>query len=107
MNGALTYPNFPGAKVAGTSQEAANAAAEFAPTLRERVDAIFDDGQDHTADECAEILNEDILSVRPRCAELKKKGRIEDGGKRRCNKSGMTATAWKRAQPKVWKNELF
>lgn len=107
MIGTLKYPNWPGAKVSGPSQDAANNIAEHAMTLRERVDALFDDGKDHTADECAAALNEDILSVRPRVSELRKKQRIEDAGERRCNKSGMTATAWRRTKPKVWKDELF
>jgi len=99
MNSALTYPNYPGAKVDGPSQDAADNIAEHAMTLRDRVDALFDAGEDLTADECAERLNEDILSVRPRVSELRRKGRIEDAGKRRCNKSGMTATAWRRVAP--------
>lgn len=107
MNSTLTYPNHPGAKVDGPSQEAANNIAEHAMTLRDRVDALFDAGADLTADECAARLDEDILSVRPRVSELKRNGRIEDAGRRRCNKSGMTATAWKRATPKDWKDELF
>ena len=96
MNSALTYPNYPGAKVDGPSRDAADNIAEHAMTLRDRVDALFAAGVDLTADECAARLNEDILSVRPRVSELKRKGRIEDAGKRRCNNSGMTATAWRR-----------
>lgn len=103
----LTYPNHPGAKVAGPSQDAADNMAEHAPTLRARVDGLFEAGEDLTADECAAALGEDILSVRPRVSELKRMGRIEDAGRRRCNKSGMTATAWKRCALKVWKDELF
>lgn len=99
MNSTLTYPNYPGAKVDGPSRDAADNIAEHAMTLRDRVDALFDAGEDLTADECAERLNEDILSVRPRVSELRRKGRIEDAGKRRCNKSGMTATAWRRVAP--------
>lgn len=102
-----TYPNHPGAKVGGPSRDAADKIAEHAMTVRERVDALFDDGEELTADECATRLNETVLTVRPRCAELNRKGRIEDTGKRRKNQSGMSATVWRRTPPKVWKDDLF
>ena len=108
MNGTLEYPNHPGAKVGGPSQNAADAMAEHAPTLRDRLDALFDGVENLTADEGAELLGEEIWSVRPRFSELVRMGRIVDAQVRRKNKSGMTATAWKRAtfQP-VKQAELF
>lgn len=107
MNAALTYPNHPGAKVGGPSQEAAENIAEHALTLRERVDALFDDYDGLTADECAEHLNEKIWSVRPRLSELRRLGRIVETDARRKNESGMSATVWKRKPAPVWKEELF
>lgn len=92
----LTYPIHPGAKVSGASQDAADNIAEHAMTLRDRVDGLFDEGQERTADECAELLGQDILSVRPRLSELRRLGRIEETDERRTNKSGMTATVWRR-----------
>jgi len=92
-----TYPHQPGYKVSGTSEDAATAIAEHAPTLRDRLDDLFDRVSNMTADEGAELLKAEIWSVRPRFSELVRMGRIVDAGIRRKNKSGMTATAWKRA----------
>lgn len=92
-----TYPNQPGYKVTGASEDAAQAIAEHAPTLRDRLDELFDRVETMTADEGAELLGAEIWSVRPRFSELVRMGRIVDAGVRRKNKSGMTATAWKRA----------
>lgn len=104
----LTYPNHPGAKVSGPSQDAANNIAEHAMTLRDRVDGLFDLGAEFTADECAARLNETVLAVRPRLSELNRMGRIMDAGTRRKNESGMSATVWKRvvARPGI-QSELF
>lgn len=92
-----TYPSHPGAKVSGPSQDAADNMAEHAPTLRDRLDELFDRVPNMTADEGADRLKAEIWSVRPRFSELVRMGRIVDAGVRRKNKSGMTATAWKRA----------
>jgi predicted ArsR family transcriptional regulator len=103
---ATKYPNYPGAKVAGASQDAADGIAEHAETLRDRVDRLFDRCDPNgglTADECAEQLGSEIWSVRPRLSELRRMGRIAETDQRRKNRSGMTATVWKRAvfiQPK-------
>jgi len=94
---ALTYPNHPGAKVAGTSHDAADNIAEHAETLRDRVDGLFSRHDGLTADECAELLGAEIWSVRPRLSELRRLGRIVETDQRRKNRSGMTATVWKRA----------
>jgi len=103
-----TYPNYPGSKASGTSQDAAEAIAEHAPTLRDRLDELFDGVANMTADEGAEALGAEIWSVRPRFSELVRMGRIVDAGIRRENKSGMTATAWKRATfMPVQQPELF
>lgn len=104
----LTYPNHPGAKVSGASQDAADGIAEHAETLRDRVDGLFSTHDGLTADECAEALGEEIWSVRPRLSELRRMGRIVETDQRRKNRSGMTATVWKRAvfvEPK--QSELF
>lgn len=104
----LTYPNHPGAKVSGASQDAAESIAEHAETLRDRVDGLFSKHEGLTADECAELLGAEIWSVRPRLSELRRMGRIVETEQRRKNRSGMTATVWKRAvfvEPK--QSELF
>jgi hypothetical protein len=93
------YPEAPGFKVPGTSQEAAREMSGRAPNLRERVyEQIlrgFTAGHGgKTADEVAESLHETVLSVRPRVAELKRMGRIRDSSIRRRNISGMKAAVW-------------
>lgn len=94
---AIKYPNYPGAKIAGASQDAADDIAEHAETLRDRVDKLFSQHDGLTADECAEQLGSEIWSVRPRLSELRRMGRIVETDQRRKNRSGMTATVWKRA----------
>jgi predicted ArsR family transcriptional regulator len=101
-----TYPEHPGAKVSGASQDAAEAITEHALTLRERVDQLFVLGSELTADECAERLQASVLAVRPRLSELKTLGRIIETGFRRKNLSGLSATVWKTTaqlkQPDLW-----
>lgn len=48
-----------------------------------------------TADECADLLGEDKLSIRPRVAELKLDGKLTDTGIRRKNASGKSAAVMK------------
>ena len=91
------YPNYPGSKVDGASQDAANGIADHAETLRVRVDNLLSTLLGLTADECAEQLGSEIWSVRPRLSELRRMGRIVETDQRRKNKSGMTATVWTRA----------
>lgn len=94
-----TYPEHPGAKVAGTSQAAANEMAETAPTLRAAVLALFYIYSELTTDEAAELLKESVLAVRPRFSELRQAGMIEPTGGRRTNQSGMTANVWRTCGP--------
>lgn len=102
------YPEHPGAKVGGASQDAADAMAEHAPSLRERVEFILGFEGPMTTDEMAARLNVSVLSVRPRFSELMKLGKIEQTGERRTNDSGMTANVWriKPMQPRT-QGELF
>jgi predicted ArsR family transcriptional regulator len=82
--------------------------AEHAETLRDWVDGLFYKRDGLTADECADALKAEIWSVRPRLSELRRMGRIVETDQRRKNRSGMTATVWKRAvfiAPK--QSELF
>ena len=101
------YPEHPGAKVAGTSQDAANEMAEHAPTLREQVLRLFVNLDSRvTTDEAADFLNKSVLAIRPRFSELRAMGKIEPTGERRTNASGMTAMVW-RIKPAVRQPELF
>lgn len=90
------YPNHPGAKVDGTSQEAAEAMTPAAPTLRQRILRVFQVRPELTTDEAAAILDETVLAVRPRFSELRKMGKIMPTGQRKLNESGMTAIVWRR-----------
>ena len=96
------YPQAPGSKRDGTSQEAADAMADKAATLRAAVRAALRVDK-LTADECAAVLGQSVLSVRPRVTELFKMGLIEDAGERRKNASGRNATVWRMK----WKRTLF
>jgi predicted ArsR family transcriptional regulator len=91
-----TYPDMPGYKALGPSQEAAQSMADDAATLRHRVWASLR-MKPRTADECAEYLGESILSIRPRFSELRASGLIADSGLRRPNSSGRSATVWRAA----------
>ena len=91
------YPNEPGFKVAGsTSEAAADSMKPKAAGLRGRVLAVLHHA-DMTADECAQVLNKSVLSIRPRLTELKEAGQIEDTGIRRENLSGRNAIVWRLA----------
>ena len=92
----LIYPDAPGFKVSGPSEQAAEAMGSTANKMRAAVLAQFAQyPAGATADEIAKDLNLSVLSVRPRVSELKRNGEIEQTGARRKNESGMTATVWR------------
>ncbi|WP_128925783.1 hypothetical protein [Bradyrhizobium guangxiense] len=91
----IGYPDAPGFKAKGPSEQAATLMAATAKTLRERVRAtIAASPSGLTADEVAAKLNKSILSVRPRVAELHRQGEIRPAPNRGTNASGMTASIW-------------
>ena len=90
------YPAVPGAKVSGTSQDAAHAMKPRAGILRAKVLACLRE-RAMTADECADLLGETVLSIRPRLSELRALGLILDTGNRRANDSGRNAIVWRAA----------
>lgn len=89
-----TYPDAPGFKREGTSQEAATAIASRGRQLRQKALEIIKTTP-HTADEVASTLGESILSIRPRCSELARLGKIQDSGERRLNTSFKRAIVWR------------
>ena len=98
------YPQIPGAKREGPSQEAADLVAPQVLSLREvTLRAFHASAKGLTADAAAEVLALSILSIRPRVAELSRLGKIEDTGQRRRNQSGKKATVWR----VKWKKNLF
>lgn len=88
------YPQSPGYKRRDTSKQAAEDMKPSAETLRQKVYDLLT-RLELSADQAAYILEEDKLSIRPRCSELAKMGRIEDSGKRSLNKSGKKAVVWR------------
>jgi hypothetical protein len=89
------YPDAPGFKASGPSEQAAQAVAGMAKTLRDQVrNTIATAPKGLTADEIAGKLNRSILSVRPRVSELHRQGEIRPSGARGKNESGMSASVW-------------
>ncbi|WP_138469889.1 hypothetical protein [Poseidonocella sp. HB161398] len=63
--------------------------------LRDRVMQALDcAGGPMTADEIAEKLGVDFLSVRPRLTELKERKRVRDSGERGPSRSGRPSIKW-------------
>ncbi len=89
------YPDAPGFKARGPSEQAAQAIKGPAKTLREevlRTISLAPSGL--TADAVADRLGRSILSVRPRVSELHRQGEIRPAPQRGRNNSGMSATVW-------------
>jgi predicted ArsR family transcriptional regulator len=92
----LVYPDAPGFKASGPSEQAAETMRGTANKMRAAVLAqIAKCPGGATADEIANALGLSILSVRPRVSELNRTGKIKQTGARRKNESGMTATVWR------------
>lgn len=87
------YPSAPGFKRQKTSRDAARAIAPVAGSIRDRVLAEIA-RRPGTADEIAERLGIDRLSVRLRTSELEALNLIRDTGARRPNASGKQAIVW-------------
>jgi hypothetical protein len=91
----LIYPDAPGFRVSGPSEQAAKAIAPIAKTLRDLVrQTIAASPGGLTADEVAVALNRSVLSIRPRVSELHRNGEIQQTDRRGTNESGLTATIW-------------
>jgi hypothetical protein len=104
MTDGKDYPDSPGFKVSGPSEQAAEAIAPRAPRIRDTVlEKIAGAAAPLTADEVAGALGMSVLTVRPRVSELHRMGEIQRASDRRCNSSGMTASTW-RAAPPLTKN---
>ncbi|MDC1268173.1 hypothetical protein N8Z76_00410 [Gammaproteobacteria bacterium] len=89
------YPTTPGYKEkGGTSEQAANDMRANASTLRRKAYALLKE-YPMTADETAEKMGEDILSIRPRLSELFQMGAIEKTMKRRASSRGKSSIVWK------------
>ncbi|MFP5328876.1 MAG: hypothetical protein ACLGHC_01895 [Alphaproteobacteria bacterium] len=90
------YPDAPGHRGVDTSIDAAESVAPKLGRLQKlTLEAIKSRGaQGLTADEAAEVLEQDRYSIQPRTSELRRKGQIIDSGKRRRNATGKSAIVW-------------
>lgn len=90
---ARRYPERASFKAGDTAMQAANAieGSGRAARLRNLVLGLYARGAHLTADEAANLLQEDILSIRPRVSELTKQDKLIDTGDRRRNSRGGTA----------------
>lgn len=102
-----SYPMFAGFKENETSKDAALAiegsgrAATLRREILECLDQFPEAGRDAgkvslTADEIASFLEEPVLSIRPRVAELNALGMIEKTGLRRVSSGGRPSHVWRR-----------
>lgn len=92
------YPMAPGWKARDTARGAAEGMKPKAPVVRDRVlNALARCNAGLTADEAADFLRLDKLTVRPRFSELASMGKVVDSGLRRPNASQKRAIVWKLA----------
>jgi hypothetical protein len=95
---ASRYPGRAGYKATDTSAEAAVAIEDSgrAATLRKGILLWLREkpGRACTTDEYATMVDESVLAIRPRFAELHKNFLIRDSGERRRNASGRNAIVW-------------
>lgn len=99
------YPESPGFKTGGTSQEAAESVAGRAKPIKEKILAVLS-RRPMTADEVADGFKESILFIRPRFSELKAAHLIEETGERRKNSSGQSASVWRVKSPPIQAEQL-
>lgn len=99
MTDLFRYPHAPGAQDRDTSQAAAEDIAPKSTILRALALDVLERSNGLTADEVAGRLGMSILSIRPRCTELSRLGKIRDSGHRRTNASGKRAIVWMAVNP--------
>ena len=89
------YPDAPGYKIAGPSQEVAESMASKAAVWRQKVHALLL-AEELTAHEVAARFGVPNTTTHPRISELRNQGLVADTGKRRPNLgSKKSATVWK------------
>ena len=91
------YPLKAGYKEQSTSKEAAAKVDSRAAILRTEAIEVFKRKRSYgaTCEEVAEIMNEDITSIRPRITELKLLEYIIDSGDRRLNRFQNNVKVWR------------
>ena len=90
------YPYQAGYKARSTSKEAADKINMRYPRLMFEIEDQFKFGNQmtYTADEIAEQLKKNLISVRARITELSKQTVLRDSGERRKNKNNRNVIAW-------------
>lgn len=76
------FPFVAGHKTTGTSQEAANTIEKTGRAEILRTRCLYALRRAQTAKEVAELLGEEITSIRPRISELKERNLVEETGER-------------------------
>lgn len=94
----FTYPQSPGWKARDTAAEAAESIRPTAARLQRMCLSALRLAGPMTADECADWLGIDKLSIRPRFSELSKLGYVTDTEERHLNDSGKRAIVWRAAR---------
>ena len=92
--GEAHYPDVPGFKRHGTSEEAAAEVAQEASELQLACFACLKIAPS-TADEVAAQLGRSVLAIRPRISELVAKDWVVETPQRRLNASGKWAAVWR------------
>lgn len=92
----MTYPDGPGFKRRGTSSESAERIEAKVAAVRKRcIELLTAAGPAGLSpDQAAELMDESILTVRPRFSELVAAHVIEETGRRTTNKSGHSANIY-------------
>lgn len=103
------YPYQAGYKARSTSKEAADKINMRYPRLMFEIEDVykFGDNLTYTADEVAEQLQKNLISVRARITELTKQTVLRDSGERRKNKNNRNVIAWIHRDKLKKQKEMF
>ena len=103
------YPYQAGYKARSTSKEAADKINMRYPRLMFEIEDQFKFGNqmNYTADEIAEQLKKNLISVRARITELSKQTVLRDSGERRKNKNNRNVIAWIHRDKLKKQKEMF
>ena len=103
------YPYQAGYKKRSTSKEAADKINMQYPRLMFAIEDVYKFGENlnYTADEVAEKLQENLISVRARITELNQQTVLRDSGERRKNKNNRNVIAWIHRDKLKKQKEMF
>ena len=103
------YPYQAGYKARSTSKEAADKINMRYPRLMFEIEDQFKFGNQmtYTADEVAEQLKKNLISVRARITELSKQTVLRDSGYRKKNKNNRNVIAWIHRDKLKKQKEMF